>query len=473
MLIPVILSGGAGSRLWPVSREAYPKPFIRLRDGETLLQKTFERAARLDGVGTIITVTNREYYFLTKEEYQKTRREQRQFFLLEPCGRNTAPAVAMAALLALDTYGPDAQLLVLPADHVIENEPAFRAAVRTARELARGDTLVTFGVVPSHPETGYGYIECGTASTTEGAFQVRRFVEKPPLDVATEFMQSGRFLWNSGMFCFGARAFLDALQRHAPALHASAEHCWRATDTRNPEKVDLDAAAFAQLNDISIDYAVMEKHPEVAVVQAAFGWNDIGSWSAVGDLTPPDADGNRVSGEAIAIDAHDCYIQSDSRVVAAVGVRNLIVVDTPDALLVVDKERAQDVKRVVAHLKLNNHATHQVHRTVHRPWGTYTVLEEGPCHKVKRISVKPHASLSLQMHHHRSEHWVVIDGTAEVVNGTKEYTIRESESTFIPAGHKHRLTNPGDKDLVIVEVQTGSYVGEDDIVRFEDIYGRA
>jgi len=472
MLIPVILSGGAGSRLWPVSREAYPKPFIRLGDGKTLLQKTYERAIGIEGVTSVITVTNREYYFLTKEEYQKVGGAQEQLFVLEPCGRNTAPAVAMAAFAAVAIDGTDAQLLVLPADHLIEDEVAFRASVEDARQLARNGTLVTFGVVPTHPETGYGYIECGAATEPCKGYRVARFVEKPSLEVASEFVSSGRFLWNSGMFCFGAHAFLRALEQCAPELYAKALRCWELTDKHDRCKVSLDASKFANLEDVSIDYAVMEKHAHVAVIPAGFDWNDIGSWNAVSELTAPDGDGNRVVGEAITVESRNCYIQSDSRVVAAVGVQGLVVVDTPDALLVIDKSRVQDVKRVVADLKLRNHAAHQIHRTVHRPWGTYTVLEEGQQHKVKRIVVKPHASLSLQLHHHRSEHWVVLSGTAEVVNDTKEYTVRASESTFIPAGHKHRLTNPDDTDLVIVEVQTGSYVGEDDIVRLEDVYGR-
>jgi len=473
MLIPVILSGGAGSRLWPVSREAYPKPFIRLADGKTLLHKTLERAASLDGASAVMTVTNREYYFLTRDEYQKVGCGKRQLFLLEPCGRNTAPAVAMAALHASALYGGDVQLLVLPADHLIDGMDAFHAAVNDARKLAKSGMLVTFGVTPTRAETGYGYIECGAPAACKGSYRVNRFVEKPSSDLAATFMGSGRFLWNSGMFCFGARAYLDALARSAPEVHAAASACWEATEIHDPEKVDLPQAHFSRIPDISIDYAVMEKHPEVAVVRADFPWNDIGSWSALGELTPPDADGNRILGEAITIGTRDCYIQSDSRVVAAIGVTDLIVIDTPDALLVTDKAHVQDVKQVVSTLKLNNHAAQQMHRTVHRPWGTYTVLEEGPLHKIKRIVVKPHASLSLQMHYHRSEHWVVVSGLADVVNGNEHLAVGANESTFIPAGCKHRLANTGSEDLVIIEVQTGTYLGEDDIVRYEDVYGRA
>lgn len=473
MLVPVILSGGAGSRLWPVSREAYPKPFIRLKDGKTLLQRAFERAASVNGVEAVITVTNREYYFLTMDEYAKAGLTPRQVFLLEPCGRNTAPAVAMAAFYAADTYGDDVQLLVLPADHLIEDQAAFRSAVDDASLLARDGALVTFGITPTRAETGYGYIECGSAMTPAGSFRVARFVEKPSLERATAFLGSERFLWNSGMFCFTASAFLKALEQNAPALHSSARACWQRTEKPLEDKIQLDKDDFATLEDVSIDYAVMEKHPDVVVVRAQFDWNDIGSWSAVGDLTQADADGNRISGEAITLDAKNCYIQSDSRVVAAVGVKNLIVIDTPDALLIIDKDRAQDVKSVVSQLKLRNHSAHQIHRTVHRPWGTYTLLAEGLEHKIKRITVKPGAALSLQMHHHRSEHWVVLSGIAEVVNGSKEYRVYPNESTFIPTGRKHRLANSGTEELVIIEVQTGSYVGEDDIVRFEDVYGRS
>lgn len=472
MLIPVILSGGAGSRLWPVSREAYPKPFIKLRDGKTLLHTTIERAAAV-GADHFITVTNREYYFLTKDEYSKSSVRGSQTFLLEPCGRNTAPAVAMAALHALAVFGKDSQLLILPADHLIEDHVAFASAAHQAAKLAHGSTLVTFGIPPTHPEIGYGYIECGETLAEPQSYRVKRFVEKPSAEVAAAFVSSKQFLWNSGMFCFGAQSFIDALRECAPELHAAAKECWNATLHDTGDKIHLQADHFAKLADISIDYAVMEKYADVAVVRADFGWNDIGSWNAVGDLTSPDSNGNRIAGKAISIDSSGCFIQSNSRVVAVVGVNDLIVVDTPDALLISDKGRAQDVKRVVSQLKLSDHSTHRQHRTVHRPWGTYTDLEEGPCYRIKRIVVKPGAALSLQKHQYRSEHWVVLSGMAEVVNGERQYSVQPNESTFISAGATHRLSNPGAEDLVIIEVQTGSYVGEDDIVRLEDVYGRA
>ena len=472
MLIPVILSGGAGARLWPVSREAFPKPFIRLADGASLLRRTITRAAGIAGVRDVVTVTNREYYFLTKDEYAALPGLD-HVYLLEPAGRNTAPAIAAAAFHIAGRHGPDCELLVLPADHLIADEAGFARAVETARALAKNGALVTFGVPPTRPETGYGYIECGAPVDGHGSCRVASFIEKPGGEKARELIATDRVLWNSGMFLFRAGAFLDALVSCDAALYERAQASWQATPPADGDKVSLDAERYAALPDISVDYAVMERHDRVEVVRAGFDWNDIGSWNALSALTPADARGNRTAGEAILVDARDCYIQSDSRVVAAVGIENLVIVDTPDALLVASRDRAQDVKQVVQQLKLANHSTHLLHRTAHRPWGTYTVLEEGPGYKIKRILVKPGASLSMQMHHHRSEHWVVISGTAQVVNGERQLVIQPNESTFIPVGNKHRLANSGAENLVIIEVQAGGYLGEDDIVRFEDIYGRS
>lgn len=431
---------------------------------------TLDRAAAIPSITSFITVTNREYYFLTRDEYAGSRHAAGHTFILEPTGRNTAPAIAMAALFAASTHGKDTQLLILPADHLIDDGEEFRAAVEKASLLADTGALITFGITPSRPETGYGYIEWGT-QLSAGCYRVAHFVEKPSADKAVDFLRSKRFLWNSGMFCFQAGAFLDALRRCAPELYERATESWAASK-RDGEKIELDPKTFSTLPDISVDYAVMERHDNVIVVEANFPWNDIGSWNALAELTPPDANENRCVGETITIDTRDCYIQSDSRMVAAVGLNHLVVVDTPDALLVADKSKTQDVKKVYSQLKLANHAAHQLHRTVHRPWGTYTVLEEGTRFKLKRIVVRPGASLSLQMHKHRSEHWVVLSGTAKVVNGEKMLLIHPNESTFIPAGHKHRLENPGNDDLAIIEVQVGEYVGEDDIVRFDDVYGR-
>jgi mannose-1-phosphate guanylyltransferase/mannose-6-phosphate isomerase len=471
-LIPVILSGGAGARLWPVSREALPKPFIKLPDGQTLLGKTMRRAlAVAEGKG-LLTVTNRDYFFLTRDEYAALGKSLPPMdFVLEPAGRNTAPAVCAAALRVAKTAGEDSVMLVLPADHLIADEAGFKRAAAEARRLAEQGWLVTFGVAPSRPETGFGYIEAGER-LSETASKVSRFVEKPDAAAAARYAADPRFSWNSGMFCFSAGTVLQAMRRHAPDVVKAVEATLEATDPGATPMV-LAEAEFARAPDVSFDYAVMEKAEKAAVVRAAFDWNDVGSWSALAELTRADAQGNRVNGEAILVDADNCYIQSDQRVVAAVGVDNLLIVDTPDALLVSSRERAQDVKTVVQKLKLVSHETVRQHRTTHRPWGTFTVLEEGSRFKIKRIVVKPGASLSLQLHHHRSEHWVVVSGMAKVVVGDKEVFLRPDESSYIPAGTAHRLSNPGAIDCVMIEVQAGDYVGEDDIVRLEDRYGRS
>jgi len=471
MLIPLILSGGSGTRLWPVSREAHPKPFIRLADGRSLLQKTIDRLGVLNGIAEVITVTNREHFFATRDEYASGGTSHRHFFVLEPCARNTAPAIAAGALAAIARHGPEAMLLVLPADHLVLDELAFAAAVADALPLAERDALVTFGIHPDYPETGFGYIERGEAIPGTSGFAVARFTEKPSAELAADMVRSGRYFWNAGMFCFRAAAFLAELAQHAPEVMEGATQCWDAAEAKEG-RAELPGEAFASLPDISVDYAVMEKSARVAVLPAAFGWSDVGSWKAVSALLNPDDAGNRAQGECMFVDSENCYVQSSGRMVAAVGVDNLVIVDTPDALLVADQEHLQDVKKVAQRLKLANHETYKLHKTVLRPWGSYTVLEEGPGFKIKRIVVKPGGSLSLQMHYHRSEHWVVVSGTAKVVNGEQELLVRTNESTFISSGHKHRLENPGKVDLVLIEVQSGSYLGEDDIVRFEDRYGR-
>jgi len=477
-LVPVILSGGAGTRLWPVSREAHPKPFMQLADGKSLLQKTFARAAGLKGVETIMTITNREYYFKTRDDcaaVKGVRSGIERAFLLEPVGRNTGPAVALGALWVREQFGEGAVMLVLCADHLIEDATAFEKTVGTAAELAGEAKLVTFGVIPAAADSAYGYIERGAAIGKTGAYEVARFVEKPSLELAEQYVASGRYYWNSGMFCFTAGAILAQLKAHAPSVLQGATACWEKIKAKKDDReatIELDAATFSALTEISIDYAVMEKSRDVAVVPGAFGWSDVGSWNAVSDLVRPDAKGNRVIGEAVLVDAENTFVRAEGRMVAAVGTRNLLIVDTPDAMLVADRDHSQDVKQVVKQLKLQEHESYKLHRTVIRPWGTYTVLEEGNRFKIKRIVVKPGGALSLQMHHHRSEHWVVVSGTAKVMNDDKEYSVNTNESTFIPAGHKHRLENPGKTDLVLIEVQSGEYLGEDDIVRFADQYGR-
>ncbi|MHB1667826.1 mannose-1-phosphate guanylyltransferase/mannose-6-phosphate isomerase [Thiomonas sp.] len=468
-LLPVILSGGAGTRLWPVSREQHPKPFMQLADGQSLLQKTFLRAAALPGVAQVLTVTNRDLVFKTKDEYaQVNGAALPTAFILEPFGRNTAPALAAAALWAEQNIGTDVQLLVLASDHLITDKTAFEQALRTAMELAEKGQLVTFGIQPTGPETGFGYIE------VDGT-QARRFVEKPTLDKAREFIASGNYLWNSGMFCFRVDAVLQELAEHAPSVLESVQSCLGASRQLRGEsdvQIELDATTFQYAPDISIDYALMENSKHVAVVACDIGWTDIGSWNALSELQEPDAHGNRILGEALLHGTDNCYVQSSQRIVGLVGVSDLIVVDTPDAVLVAHRNCAQDVKQIVTQLKANGHEAYRLHREVHRPWGTYTVLEEGPRFKIKRIVVKPGAALSLQMHHHRSEHWIVVSGIARVINGDQNILINTNESTFIPAGHKHRVDNPGKLDLVMIEVQSGEYLEEDDIVRFQDVYGR-
>lgn len=474
-LIPCIISGGSGTRLWPVSRQNMPKPFMRMRDDQSLLQKTFLRASHLPGVDSVLTVTNRDLLFRTLDDYRAVNTAQLGLdLLLEPFGRNTAAAIAVAALHVQEFFGGDAQLLVMPADHLILDESAFAQAVAQARELAEAGYLVTFGIQPDRPETGFGYIEQGSALAQ--GFRVQRFVEKPDLATAQGYLDGGKHLWNAGMFCFKAATVLDELATHAPAvLDAAKAALAHSTSLQNSSsrQRELNPQGFGTAPDISIDVALMEKSAQVAVVPCDIGWSDIGSWEAVRQLTPSDDNGNQINGEAILHDVHNCYIDSPKRVLGAVGVRDLIIVDTPDALLIADANRSQDVRHIVAELKRQNHPAFSLHRTVTRPWGTYTVLEESPRFKIKRIVVKPKGSLSLQMHHHRSEHWVVVSGAAMITNGEREILLNMNESTYIPAGHKHRLTNPGIIDLVMIEVQSGEYLGEDDIVRFDDIYGRA
>jgi mannose-1-phosphate guanylyltransferase/mannose-6-phosphate isomerase len=468
-LITTILCGGAGSRLWPVSRELHPKPFIRLGDGRSLLQNAFLRAAQLPGVTEVQTVTNRELFFKTQDDYREVNTSGLPTsFVLEPFGRNTAGAIAVAAKQIEATHGSDTLMLVLAADHLISDQDGFAQAVARAIELAMQGKLVTFGIRPSGPETGYGYIEAD-------GHNVLRFVEKPSLELANEYVASGRFLWNAGMFCFKAGAMLTEMEQHCPEILRASLACVERSHTvqgKDVTQLELDAATFRSVQDLSIDYAVMERSSAVAVVPCDIGWSDIGSWTSLGDLVPRDDSGNRVQGEAVLHNSRNCFVRSEERLVGLVGVEDLIVVDTQDAVLITNKDNAQEVKHIYASLKASGHEAHRLHRTVHRPWGTYTVLEEGEGFKIKRIEVKPGASLSLQMHHHRSEHWIVVRGMAKVVNGEQELFVNTNESTYIPAGHKHRLENPGLLDLVMIEVQSGAYLGEDDIVRFEDKYGR-
>ncbi len=473
MLIPVILSGGAGTRLWPVSRSTYPKPFMRLGDGPSLLQRTLDRAITVASGGEVVTVTAKDHHFLTRDEYGRhpDAASVHLRFLLEPAGRNTAPAIALAALDIAQRHGPAAKLLVMPSDHLVADLGAFSHDVAAASALADDGYLVTFGIRPAHPETGFGYIQAGGFIPERGGRVIEAFVEKPDRATAEAYLAAGNYYWNAGLFCFRADAFLAACEATAPEVLAAARACYESADAR-AEPLAFARETFLAQPDISIDYAVMERASRRAVVPASFDWNDIGSWKAVSELGEADASGNRVQGGAIVIDAQDCYIEAGQRLVAAVGVRNLVIVDAGDAVLVADRSQTQQVKQVVDRLRADAHDAATHHLTVLRPWGSYTVLEDAEDCKVKRLTVKPGGVLSLQMHHRRSEHWTVVRGTATVRVGEETFDLQRNQSTYIPMGTLHRLENRTGQELHLIETQCGDYFGEDDIVRLEDVYGR-
>jgi mannose-1-phosphate guanylyltransferase / mannose-6-phosphate isomerase len=473
-LVPIILCGGAGTRLWPVSRESMPKPFMRLADGRSLLQATASRVRRLDGIVQLAVVTNVAYSYKVVEDLASAELPCGLALLLEPEGRNTGPAIALAALWARREHGEDCVLLVLPADHSIQNLDAFQQACHRAIELAATGRLVTFGITPTAPDPAFGYIEWGAPLGGVNTFAVKRFVEKPAREIAERYLRDGNFAWNSGMFCFTVRSCLDGLRDHAPDLLSAALATFEAAGTTRdvPGQVVFDSETFKAQPNISIDYALMERSANVGLVACDIGWSDVGSWKAVSDAHARDELGNATVGPVLMLDSRNTFVQAQDRLVAALGVDNLVVVDTPDALLVAHKDASQQVKDVVARLKKEGSPVAVEHATVHRPWGSYTVLTEGDGFKVKRIVVKPGASLSLQLHHKRSEHWVVISGIAHVTRGEETADLGPNQSTYIPVGVKHRLANRGAHLLEIVEVQCGSYVGEDDIERFSDVYGR-
>jgi mannose-1-phosphate guanylyltransferase/mannose-6-phosphate isomerase len=465
-VLPVILAGGSGTRLWPLSRELYPKQFLSLTGTQTMLQETMRRLDGLDASPPYV-ICNEEHRFIVAEQCRAIGMTWGAI-VLEPAARNTAPAIALAANLAM-AGGKDPVLLVLAADHHIAKPDAFRRAVHVGAELVTSDRLLTFGIVPSVPETGYGYINAG-APAGGGAHEVAKFVEKPDVDTARAYLANGGYYWNSGMFMFKASTYLRELKMHRPDIF---DACALAARTMSN---DLDFSRpgreFADSPSESIDYAVMEKTRRSLVLPVDIGWSDVGSWKALWEVSARDSSDNRTSGDVVAVDTTGSLLLADSRLVAAVGLRDVMVVETADAVLVARRDAAQDVKKVVERLRASKRTEHQTHRRVFRPWGSYETVEEGDRHQVKRLIVNPGATLSLQMHHHRSEHWIVVHGTARVTCDEREFTVHENESTYIPIGTKHRLANPGKIALHLIEVQVGSYLGEDDIVRFQDAYGR-
>jgi len=462
----VLLSGGSGTRLWPLSREAYPKQFLALTGERTLFQDTWLRAQALAGGDAPIVIANEEHRFLAAEQLRQIGMEHAPI-LLEPTGRNTAPAIAAAALKAR-AKGDDPVLLVLPSDHVVRDVDAFHAAVRAALPAAEAGALVTFGITPDSPETGYGYIH---AAPGEGVRNVLRFVEKPDAAAAQQYLDSGDYYWNSGMFAFRASRYLDELKRHQPAMLDAVARAFSAARD-DGDFIRLDKETFAASPSDSIDYAVMEKTTAAKVLAVDLGWNDVGSWAALWQVSPHDDNGNAHHGDVIAIDSQNSYTHA-RRLVALVGVENLIVVETDDAVLVAHQDKVQQVKGVVARLKDDQRSQAALHREVHRPWGSYDAIDAAPGFQVKRIKVKPGGRLSLQSHQHRAEHWVIVRGTARITRDNDVFELHANQSTYIPLGAKHRLENPGTELLELIEVQSGDYLGEDDIIRYEDVYGRS
>lgn len=474
MITPVILAGGSGTRLWPLSRKLYPKQFLPLLNAKTLFQDTVERALSLEGAGQPVVLCNDEHRFMAAEQLRDMGVGSR--ILLEPVGRNTAPAAAIAALCALED-DQDSILFILPADHCIADRDAFAAAASAGSRLAQAGRLVAFGIEPSSPETGYGYIEQGAAlgageEDADRGYAISRFVEKPDIETAKDFMRSGRHFWNSGMFMFGARAFLEELEKFEPGMVELCRNAWK-NGFRDLDFLRLESEAFSAITGDSIDYAVMEKTDKGAMVPYRSDWSDVGSWSAIWEINKKqDAGGNALSGDVLVHDVENSYLRSSGRLIAGIGLRDMIVVETKDAVMVCPKDRVQDVKLLVDKLKAEGRDEAMVHTKVYRPWGAYETMDLAERFQVKRITVKPGAKLSLQKHHHRSEHWIVVKGTAVVTRGDETLTLKEDESTYIPLGYAHRLENPGRIPLELIEVQTGSYLGEDDIVRMDDMYGR-
>ncbi|MDN6857689.1 mannose-1-phosphate guanylyltransferase/mannose-6-phosphate isomerase [Pseudomonas sp. CAN2814] len=468
-MIPVILSGGSGSRLWPLSRKQYPKQFLALTGDHTLFQQTLERLV-FEGMEPPVVVSNLEHRFIVQEQLEALNLKT-QSILLEPFGRNTAPAVAIAAMKLL-AEGRDELLLILPADHVIDDQRAFQRALALATNAAEKGEMVLFGVPADRPETGYGYIKSGDErGLPDGVIRVERFVEKPDEARAQQFVEEGGYFWNSGMFLFRASRFLEELKKHDADIY---DTCLLALERsqHDGDLINIDAATFECCPDNSIDYAVMEKTRRACVVPLAAGWNDVGSWSSIWEVHDKDADGNVTMGDVVVHDSHNCLVHGNGKLVSVVGLEDIVVVETKDAMMIAHKDRVQDVKKVVNELDAAGRSETQNHCQVYRPWGSYDSVDMGGRFQVKHISVKPGARLSLQMHHHRAEHWIVVSGTAQVTCDDKTFLLTENQSTYIPIASVHRLANPGKIPLEIIEVQSGSYLGEDDIERLEDVYGR-
>lgn len=474
-MIPVILSGGSGTRLWPLSRSNYPKQFLPITEEKTLFQLTLERITQLnhaiDKFHNPIIVTNENHRFIVAEQLRQQKLNAK--ILLEPVARNTAPAIAAAAELAL-SYGDDPVLLILAADHVIQQQEAFNDAVKVGLEAAESGLLVTFGIVPTSPEIGYGYIKASDSISTDQAIKackVEQFVEKPDTQTAQQYLDQGSYLWNSGMFMFKASVYLQELQKFNSAIANQAKESFKLSKN-DLDFVRLDQESFKKSPDDSIDYAVMEKSDQVVVVPLKANWSDVGAWKSVWEVSNKDQNGNVCRGDTITVNTSNSLIHADSRLVSVLGLDDVVVIETPDAVLVANKNKVQDIKKIVEKLKSNERTEVDTHRKVYRPWGCYDSIDNGQRHQVKCITVNPGQKLSLQMHHHRAEHWIVVSGTARIHKGKETFLLTENESVYIPLGETHALENPGKVPLELIEVQSGSYLGEDDIVRFEDLYGR-
>ena len=469
MIIPVILSGGSGTRLWPLSRRMHPKQLLPLVNDTTMLQDTITRLTGSPDIDHAMIICNDDYRFMVAEQVKETDIASNEI-ILEPVGRNTAPAIALAAFNATRD-GDDPVLLVLPADHVIADVDTFQSALQIGKQQAEAGMLVTFGVVPDVPETGFGYIKAHATGESQHCYDVDRFVEKPDAETAARYIAEGNYYWNSGMFMFRASVYLEALNQHSPEIYQASQAAFNAA-SRDADFIRIGKNEFESCPSNSIDYAVMEKAKNVVVIPVDIGWSDVGSWSALHDVGDVDTEGNTLIGDVKSGLTTNSYVRANNRLVVTLGVDNMIVVDTDDALLVANRDNVQDIKTIVEQLGAEEREEVDLHKCVYRPWGHYQGIDAGAHYQVKRITVSPGAAISLQLHHHRSEHWIVVSGTAKVTRGEDEFILSENESTYIPLGEKHRLENIGKIPLRLVEVQTGSYLGEDDIVRFEDIYGR-